>query len=372
MIESSTKNKKKNRVNRDPWIDNVKGLLIICVILGHLDSPILEKSVELSIFYKLINFFDIPCFLFLSGFLAKRKIDQKDYRGILTRLVIPYFLIDLVFWIFTCYFPNGLDILPYLSTMNAQPLIPKFHLWYLFAVMVYYLFTPVLADHFKGWKGVIALFLCFACSLLTGLANEFQYMKVSKVIAYYPYFLTGYYFQKDWLYTFRDKLICKLAAIPVVAFGIYFFIQYHDRIYGQIFFLVKPYTDYPEKCTEFIPAIWQRGIFLVTSVIFSLAVMSLVTRRWTPFAFVGKRSLYVYIIHGFFILALRAWNNYHYAVYDLIDTNQKILYLQLAGVALAFLLSSGPFTWLFRPLLEPRISLSGKTDQQKEQKSKKE
>lgn len=362
-VKRKAADKADRRKKRDPWIDNAKGILIILVILGHLDSPILDKSRELAIFYQMINSFHMPCFLFLSGFLAKRKIDQKDYQGILTRLVIPYFLTDLVFWIFTCCFPNGLDVLPYLSTINAQPLIPKFHLWYFFAIIVYYLLTTAVADHYRGWKAMIPLLLSFACSLLFGFTSELQYLKLTKVIAFYPFFLTGYSFQKEWLLVFRDKLICKLAAIPILAFWTYFFIQYHDWIYSQVFFLVTPYADYPGKYTEVIPAVWQRGIFLLASLIVSFAVLSLVTKHWTPFAFVGKRSLYVYVIHGFFILALRAWNTYQYPLYDLIDTDQKLLYLQLAGAASAFLLASIPFTWLFRPILEPRFFIREKQKQ---------
>ena len=81
MIESSTKNKKKNRVNRDPWIDNVKGLLIICVILGHLDSPILEKSVELSIFYKLSIFLIFRASCFFRDFLQKGRLIRRITEG---------------------------------------------------------------------------------------------------------------------------------------------------------------------------------------------------------------------------------------------------------------------------------------------------
>lgn len=347
---------KRKEPKRDPWLDNVKGLLIILVILGHLDSPIADTSKELKIFYLLLNSLEMPCFLIISGFLAKRRIDQRDYRSILYKLVIPYFLIDLVFWAFACMFPHGLEVVPYLTTMEPKPLVPKFHLWYLYAVMAYSFLTPALVKLFDGWKRWILFLISFACALLIGYSVEIQALKVTKVMAYYPFFLVGYCFPKKWLHVFRDRLICKLAAIPLVAFWIYFFIQYRKSIYVQVFFLVLPYSKYLEEYQRIMDPVWQRCIFLIGAVLISLAFMSLVTKHWTPFAWLGKKSLYVYVLHGFFILAIRAVNKGIYPVYEWFDTGRKLWYLQLGGIALAFLLASPPVTWLFRPLLEPDIA----------------
>ena len=347
---------KKKKGKRDPWLDNIKGLLIILVILGHLDAPIVKNSHELKVFYLLINSFHMPCFMMISGFLAKRRIDEPDYKKLAYQVVLPYFMIDLVFWIFVCIFPHGLDMIPYLSTMDPKPLVPKYHLWYLFAVMVYYLITPALVRRFHGlWSTPVLLFF-FGLTLLTGFAAEIQGYKLTKIVSFYPFFLLGYYFPKNWLYSFRNRLICKLAAIPVLAWWIYFFIQNRKYIYSEVFYLVKPYADYPDKYVKYLAPVWQRCIFVIASVVVSLAVMSLMTKHWTPLAFLGKRSRYVYILHGFFILGIRAWNTYIYPIYDLADTGQKILYLQIGGVIFAFLLASLPVTWLFRPLIEPKLA----------------
>lgn len=347
---------KRKREKRDPWLDNLKGLLIILVVLGHLDAPLVKSSPELKVFYLLINSFHMPCFMMISGFLAKRKIDERDYRGMFYQQVLPYFMIDLTFWLFVCIFPHGLEIIPYVSILDPKPLVPKYHLWYLFAVMVYHLVTPAVVKRFHGlWSGA-ALLIFFGCTLLAGFTGQIQGLKFTKILTFYPFFLLGYYFPKNWLFAFRSRLICKLAAIPILAFWISFFIQNKKYIYSEVFYLVKPYAEYPKRYMKYLPPVWQRCIFLIASVVVSLAVMSLMTKHWTPLAYLGRRSRYTYILHGFFILGIRAWNSYIYPLYDLVDTGQKILFLQLGGVLFAFLLASLPFTWLFGPLIEPQLT----------------
>ena len=74
--------------NRLYYLDNLKGLLIILVILGHAIQFTLPDYENVFAF-RLIYSFHMPLFFFISGYLAVRKEDsaqkmiQKKARALL-------------------------------------------------------------------------------------------------------------------------------------------------------------------------------------------------------------------------------------------------------------------------------------------------
>ena len=75
----STEN--KSIKERDYWLDNVKGILIILVVVAHCIGAIFYNSLVIRQIYYFINLFHMPAFIMISGYFAKRKIDEKDYSG---------------------------------------------------------------------------------------------------------------------------------------------------------------------------------------------------------------------------------------------------------------------------------------------------
>jgi len=74
----------KGRLN---WIDNLKAIGILAVILGHIASP----------FSTFIFSWHMPLFFIIAGFFIKYKISIKDFIfKDFKRLMIPYFLFALV------------------------------------------------------------------------------------------------------------------------------------------------------------------------------------------------------------------------------------------------------------------------------------
>ena len=67
---------------RFEWVDKLKGIAIVLVVLGHAisGSGVFDQDVIPVIWdvvYKVINSFHMPLFFFLSGFLYNRKNDYK-------------------------------------------------------------------------------------------------------------------------------------------------------------------------------------------------------------------------------------------------------------------------------------------------------
>lgn len=70
--------------NREIWIDVLKGVGILLVLLGHCNTP----------FDKYIYGFHMPLFFLISGYLFKSKKPIIPYfRKLLKRYIVPYFVL---------------------------------------------------------------------------------------------------------------------------------------------------------------------------------------------------------------------------------------------------------------------------------------
>lgn len=76
-------------MGRVKWIDIAKGLLILCVIVGHTIG-------RESIFFHFIFSFHMPAFFILSGWTSHHKTNSDLVSSLIRRLLLPYVALALV------------------------------------------------------------------------------------------------------------------------------------------------------------------------------------------------------------------------------------------------------------------------------------
>jgi fucose 4-O-acetylase-like acetyltransferase len=111
-------------------IDNVKGFLIILVIIGH----ILQGPLNENIFRYIIYSFHMPLFLAVSGSLMNKKyLTEYAVRGLfkkyLTRMILPWFFAFIMYNFLANYkelFTNAFTVKSLINLI----LYPYYHLWY--------------------------------------------------------------------------------------------------------------------------------------------------------------------------------------------------------------------------------------------------
>ena len=65
----------KNRIAK--W-DNLKGLLIISVVIGHFVEPLVEYSWVYKVIWTAIYFVHMPLMIFLAGMFIKNIVKDKE------------------------------------------------------------------------------------------------------------------------------------------------------------------------------------------------------------------------------------------------------------------------------------------------------
>lgn len=74
---------------RQKWIDNAKGIAMLCVILGHVNSGRISEFIDLNFVYG----FHLVVFFVLSGYTFRKKELSSDYvNAKFKRLMVPYFI----------------------------------------------------------------------------------------------------------------------------------------------------------------------------------------------------------------------------------------------------------------------------------------
>lgn len=186
--------------------DNIKGILIILVVLGHIAHPIHNENPVLSAVFDIIYLFHMPLFVFMSGLFAKGA-----YRG--GKLNVDRILSFLVL---------GFGFQIALALVNGAALTPARILsftsapWYLASMACWYALTPALS-HLGPQRG---LALALAVSVLWGMVDlSSGLLAISRTIAFLPCFALGYYLKPQDILRIRNwrGAACAVAIALAIA-----------------------------------------------------------------------------------------------------------------------------------------------------------
>ena len=266
----------KESFSRLHFWDNVKGILVVLVVLGHLLERLPMGNTLAG--YKLIYLFHMPLFVFCSGYLASSSTDK-----IVKKILIPYVICQFLYCVF--------------SMQVIQATTPIWILWYLLALCFWRLTTPFL-DKVGPWWRIPILFAAIVISCFFGFDDSVGYfVSFSRIIVFYPYFMTGFFAKKydrekaqtDFLKRFRRKSV-RITA------GIYF------AMLCVVFILVSPEINSAWLYGSFSYNNGQYNIFFrifhyVMAYAVGIPFLVLVPRRKTFFAEWGKNSLVIYLSH---------------------------------------------------------------------------
>ncbi len=266
--------------------DNLKFFLIFLVVLGHFVDYYDTDFAVLKTAYLFIYSFHIPAFLFVSGLMSKKTVDSTPFR---TVRVLSLFALYLI-----C---NGL--LAICKGIAQKPI--TFHLfgqdhygWFMFVLPVFYLLTRAIRTVPKPFA--VGFFVALGC--LCGYDSSVgDFLFLSRIFVFYPFFLAGYYCSPSLLIQKLNRLwirILSAVTLVLVFAGMYCTI---DRTYG-----LRPLftgRNSFEKIGELFET-WGGGIRLIYYVaVFALIAMwiSIMPARKTCFTQLGSRTLQVYVLH---------------------------------------------------------------------------
>lgn len=295
---------------RDYKMDNIRFLLIFCVLLGHFIE--LFQGDFASALYKIIYSFHMPAFLFLTGFFAR-----FDRRKIVLNLIYPYILFQILYQFFDTIVIKGEE------GIAIKFGTPYWLLWYLLVTIFCYLLLP-LFDGIQPTSGIVMALISLALAILAGLDTSLgYYASLARFFSFLPFFIIGHYTAHLWKKQETPKkpqhsvwLIAVLGLF--LAFACVYIIK-NPEITRKVL-----YASYSYEKADYEPVV---KLFLIVVsfawIAFLLAVMP--SKKIPYISVLGQHTLSVFLLHGFFV--------------KLAKKNEIFCYSEAQNLLLAFALS---------------------------------
>ena len=358
---------------RDYRLDNAKGFLIILVFYGHFIGNFIEQMTSYEgCIWVVINGFHMAAFLIISGYLSASRINNKRYDKLIVKVLIPYLFAQ--FGLFIMLSMTG-TVKSLWYTATTTFLVwdkPSGATWYLFAIFLYCIVTSVIKDNCRKMSLWVVLAIAVLITLVMGYSLNVQYFRFTKIVCFYPYFLLGYIIsgndKKDQLFNTKHSL---LKGIGLFAAGIAGFIVMYLILRGRVIFsgiLAMGDSQHYSASMNEVPGnlFWgpvTRLAVVILAVVTSYGLLLIMPKKKTILSYLGKYSIYAYVLHWFIIKGLsivkeRAPEASFARAMDVLTGDGRSVWLLFPLIAvLCFALSSKPVRVIFRPFLQPDIDL---------------
>ncbi|WP_102348512.1 acyltransferase family protein [Bacillus sp. Marseille-P3661] len=325
---------------RDAYYDNAKFLLIFFVVFGHFIQSYIHEDKLIYTLYTTIYTFHMPAFILISGFFAKGFRKPGYLKKVAKKLIIPYLIFQGIYSLYY-FFINDHKII------ELNPLNPQWSLWFLVSLFCW----NVMLFLFTKWTARVALCLAVALGIFVGYFDEINnYLSLSRTFVFFPFFLLGYYLKNEHFEKIRDIKFKYVSFFILISIFIAFYL-FPDFDYKWLFGS-KPYDAF--NSSELNGGIIRLGIYCLT-LLATLSILALVPRQNFFFTKWGTSSIYIYLLHGFFVKYFR-----NSELVEILNESEQIIILFIITILLIAFLSSKMVRKISQPLIEFKVSHSKK------------
>jgi fucose 4-O-acetylase-like acetyltransferase len=286
--------------SRDPSLDIAKTFLIWLVVFGHLIEPFIANDVSTRWAYIFIYSFHVPALVFVSGMFARAEVSWVAMGKILTQLVQPLIICQILFWAMEVFvFGNEFDWYKALTR-------PYWLLWYLASLVCWRLLMIPLS------RVKIALASSVLIALIAGGAKYIGYDgSFSRTLVLLPFFVAGYQVSTMGKLPFVSLEKFKLYAwLLIVSFAVLAFILASNGFKPEWLYHVKSYSRLK---LDDVSGAAMRIVMLIGAGTMIWSMLVLLPKRTGWFSYAGQHSLLPYLTHGFAVYLATGFGWFVYA-----------------------------------------------------------
>lgn len=271
--------------SRDNQIDNIKGLLILLVVFGHM---LLASSNHDSGMLTLIYSFHMPAFIFLNGVFSKNaNMKRVGYFGSL------FVVIQLIYILVV-----NVTKYPYLPSSNIF-ITPIFHVWYLLSLTFWYFLTVLIKKCSLNRRIVLNVSLLAALLIrYTNLDVDGNFLSYMRTIVFAPYFVLGFYITREDLSKLRIKTnkykgVILLISFFMLAFN-YFYFAPRSTVWMKLFYGYVNCSQLNQSALIFLV---KEIVQLLFGMISIFIIIVLVPSGKGMINYLGRHTLFIFICH---------------------------------------------------------------------------
>ncbi|WP_427122227.1 acyltransferase [Proteus mirabilis] len=299
--------------NRIVWLDYIRALACVMVILLHSSSIYLNKLSEVSkVDWTFSNLVDsatrvcVPLFFMLSGFIFfnEKKPKAKNFIKLISALAFYTLLVFLVKKISHLIMPNLVDDTEFYFI--TEPAF--YHLWFFYPLLVVYFASYLIdASKFSFKKTIVAIFfLCvifnpnfsYVMHAVFGISIKNYFMVDGDYFYYIIYSVIGAMFKQIEIKKTKITFIASLCIYAVLTMVIFLLTQMATIEKGEFVGIYYSYTS-PQVILSAIAIFWL-FLSIKNRLPISLIVMT-----------ISKYSLGIYGIHAIILYGIQKVFKYY-------------------------------------------------------------
>jgi fucose 4-O-acetylase-like acetyltransferase len=342
--ERPVKVKKQPAEHRDPFLDNAKYLTIVLVAIGHVWDPLRDDSRMAGALYLVLYAFHMPAFIIVSGYLSRTfEGKPRQIKRLVTGILVPYVVFQTIYTLFMRWASDNPD-----REFHYQE--PGFALWFLVALFLWRLTTPVWRS--MRWPVPVALAIAVAASITPSINDD---LNLTRVAAFLPYFVLGLQLRPEHFQIVSGRK-CRMRALPAFACALLV-------AYWAVPRMSKGWFLHDKAAQELGAPGWVGAVMTLAvfgcGLVLTAAFLAMVPRRAMWFTTLGAGTLYAYLLHVYPIKLSREFEWYDMAW---VDHPLSRVVITLAAAALMTVLCTAPVRWAFRLAMEPKMEWFFKRD----------
>lgn len=314
--------------------------LVTVVVIGHA-LPLFRGDGWNAQIYDFVYLWHIPAFVLVTGYLSRSFAwTRRHLWSLFCTILVPYVLFEAAMTWFRIQLGGPGNFREWPDDLWLNPHWP---MWYLAAVFLWRLATPVLKRH---W---VAVPLSVAASLLFPLVGS-DYLDLNRVVGLLPFFVLGLHARPSWLRHLQTRTARVAGLITLVV--LFRFSGNTDEWMTTKWLW---YTfDYDYFGVDLAEGAWIRLRLLGLALVGSIAVLAVVPRRASWFTDLGAATMVVYLFHGFFIKLGGHWIREEHPAWTTTYADQALWPVLGLAVCVALFLAWPPvarrLTWFVDPI----------------------
>ena len=272
---------------RDDRLDSAKGILITLVVLGHmLEATNFWEDGLIRYLLTGIYAFHMPAFIFLAGITSKPDNVGRRCAVLISLLVI-----------FQCLYYAYLPFMD--SNKEFEWADPFWILWFLLA-MIWWLIALIIAQYSPR----LALLISLVAALVSGAIPAVQYIPaLDRALIFLPWFLAGYVIGQSSFDRAAESSRMLTIILSVTSLMLASLLWYREVgpawLYGS--------TGFADLDVSVGQGILMRAMLLMVAAIMTWTMIACAGIAKDVFVKAGKRSLAIYLLHGFVVLPATPW-----------------------------------------------------------------
>ncbi|MGC2999242.1 acyltransferase family protein [Streptomyces sp. G35A] len=328
---------------RDAFFDNAKYLAIVLVAVGHAWGQVLDDG-PVETLYRVVYTFHMPAFIVISGYFSRSfDLSPRHVKRLISGVVVPYAVFETAYSLFQRY---GNDDPQHAITL----LDPTYHLWFLCALFVWRLTTPL-------WRTVrhplpVSLAVAALASLSPGIGED---LAMQRTLQFLPCFVLGLMLRPEHFRLVQRRSV-RVLSLPVVVAATAAAWWSVPR--------VKLRWLYHNGAAQELGAPWWAGPVVVLATLGCSLLLTACFFAWVPrrrmwFTALGAGTIYGYLLHAFLVKAgtYTGWFDH-----PVLKEPLGVIGLTVLAAAVVTVLCTAPVRRALRCVVEPKMAWAFRQD----------